>query len=209
MVAGLRDRGADDARSPLGEPFGRDRTADRGARAADCLGAGVPVSPTAPAGCLPVPSRTSLARRPSTRTATAARRRVLGRVMDGVAAPLVYDDAAIGLVLLHDEPARSRRVIGVVKAMSELLIHQAAVIERLPDRRRLVDQFLAALLLGHFSPECDAPVRRGAAEIDLRVPRVVVAFDVGVCLSWLACDGTPHAAVPESRARRLDRRRAW
>jgi carbohydrate diacid regulator len=127
----------------------------------------------------------------------------------GVGIPLVYDDAIVGAVVLHVDPRRGREVIRIVRTLAELLIHQATVIDRLPDQKRLRTKFLAELLHGRLDPHAGSPVEAAIFDIDLDLPRLVAVIDVRAAIERLAGARTGGDAVPSmDRARWRERGRA-
>lgn len=133
----------------------------------------------------------------------------IGEAM-GVGLPLCCDDLVVGCIVLHDHPRHGRGVIRVVKTLAELLIHQATVVERLPREERLRNKFLSDLLCGRIDSGPDPlPPEAGIFEIDLSLPRMVVALQVGAAIERLAAPTARGETLPIiARARRLEHARA-
>ncbi len=109
-----------------------------------------------------------------------------GELEAGVSSPLTYDDTVVGAVVLHGDMRRGREIIRIVRTLAELLIYQAAVIDRLPDQERLRDKLLAELLHGQLQANSGSPpIEAAIIGIDLHVPRIVASVDVAAIVeSW-------------------------
>jgi carbohydrate diacid regulator len=157
-----------------------------------------------------VGTRSSLAR-------TAARR---GETVDaheadaaGVCAPLVFEDEIVGALVLHGDLAHGHEIVGVVKTLAELLIHQIYVVERVHRQEQFRSRFISDLLHGRTQGENGHPPREAAIfGIDLTLPRVVVVVGIGDVLKRLAngpSGATSGSSVPIlARTHRLERSRA-
>jgi carbohydrate diacid regulator len=130
-----------------------------------------------------------------------------------VSAPLVFEDEIVGILILHGDPARGHEIVGVVKTLAELLIHQVYIVERVRRQEQLRSRFISDLLHGRAQGENGHPPREAAIfGIDLGRPRVVVVVGIGDVLKWLA-NGSPRATGSSSvpivaQAHRLQRSRA-
>jgi carbohydrate diacid regulator len=131
----------------------------------------------------------------------------------GVSAPLVFEDEIVGALILHDDPAHGHEIVGVVKTLAELLIHQIYVVEHVHRQEQLRSRFISDLLHGRASAENGSPPREAAIfGIDLGRPRVVVVVGIGDVLKQLA-SGSPSGASGSSvpivaQTHRLRRSRA-
>jgi carbohydrate diacid regulator len=111
----------------------------------------------------------------------------------GVGAPLVFEDAIVGALVLHGEPGEGRRIVGVVRTLAELLIHQVYIVERVHRQEQLRSRFISDLLHGRAQAEHGNPPREATIfGIDLGLPRVVVVVGIGDVLKRLA-NGPPGA----------------
>lgn len=216
MLGGTRDD--EDAESAAGHPGARDPEASLTEQVAerilDRLEASLSkqVSVAGPSGRVLASSDPGLigARHPLALAAARTGQIVeSGEPTGGVCAPLVFDDAIVGALVLHDDPDHGREIVGVIKTLAELLIHQINVVERLHHQEQLRSRFISDLLHGRAQAENGNPPRDAAIfGIDLTLPRVVVAIGIGDVLRRLA-DGPIDSSVPiVAQANRLHRNRA-
>ena len=128
----------------------------------------------------------------------------------GVGAPLMFDDTIVGAVVLHDEPRRGREIVGVVKTLAELLLHQVYVIEQVYRQEQLRSRFISDLLHGRAQAEHGTPPREAAIfGIDLALPRIVVVVGIGDVLTNATGRSLGATSVPiAAHAHRLQRGRA-
>jgi carbohydrate diacid regulator len=131
----------------------------------------------------------------------------------GVSAPLVFEDEIVGALVLHGDLAHGREILGVVKTLAELLVHQVYVVERVHRQEQLRSRFIADLLHGRAQAENGHPPRDAAIfGIDLRRPRAVAVVGIGDVLNRLA-NGSSVASSGSSvpivaQTQRLQRSRA-
>jgi carbohydrate diacid regulator len=127
-----------------------------------------------------------------------------------LSAPLMFDDDVVGALILHDQPDHGREVIGVVKTLAELLLHQIYVIEQVSHHEQLRSKFISDLLHDRIVPENGHPPREAAIfGIDLALPRVVVAIGIGDVLRQRVASGIGASRLPiVAQAHRLRRGRA-
>jgi carbohydrate diacid regulator len=127
----------------------------------------------------------------------------------GVSAPLVFEDAIVGALVLHDEPSHGREIVGVVRTLAELLIHQVHIVERVHRQEQLRSRFISDLLHGRAQAEDGAPPREAAIfGIDLGQPRVVIAVGISDVLRRLAAGPTGGSVPIVAQTLRLQRGRA-
>jgi carbohydrate diacid regulator len=128
----------------------------------------------------------------------------------GISAPLVFEDEIVGALVLHGDLVHGREMVGVVKTLAELLIHQVYIIERVHRQEQLRSRFISDLLHGRAQAENGNPPREAAIfGIDLALPRVVVVVGAGDVLKRLATGPTSVSSVPIiARTHRLQRGRA-
>src|SRR5690349_8543920 len=55
----------------------------------------------------------------------------------GVSAPLIFEDEIVGALILHGDPAHGHEIVGVVKTLAELLIHQVYIVEQIHRQEQL------------------------------------------------------------------------
>lgn len=127
----------------------------------------------------------------------------------GIGVPLSYDDIIAGAIVLHAPSDEARIVAGVIRALAELMIHQAMVIEHLPQHQLLRDKLISDLVRGGISVDGGpCPPEAAIFGIDLVAPRIVVAVDVSDVLERLVEPERPADSFPEiSRSLRRDRAR--
>jgi carbohydrate diacid regulator len=127
-----------------------------------------------------------------------------------VSAPLVFEDEIVGALVLHDEPSRGREIVGVVRTLAELLIHQVHIVERVHRQEQLRSRFISDLLHGRALAENGSPPREAAIfGIDLGQPRVAVVVGIGDVLRRLTAGPTGGSSVPVvAQTLRLQRGRA-
>jgi carbohydrate diacid regulator len=96
----------------------------------------------------------------------------------GIGLPLCYAGQVVGALMLNGAAQHRRELAQVSRSLTELIIHQATVIEQLPRQAWPRDKFIADLLYERLggAPE---PLLQEAEllAIDLGVPRVVVAIE--------------------------------
>jgi carbohydrate diacid regulator len=128
----------------------------------------------------------------------------------GVSVPLVFEDEFVGALVLHGDPSHGREIIGVVKTLAELLIHQVYIVEQVPRQEQLRSRFISDLLHGRAQAENGDPPREAAIfGIDLGRPRVVVVVGIGDVLKRLADGAAGASSVPVvAQTHRLQRSRA-
>ena len=128
----------------------------------------------------------------------------------GVSAPLVFEDEIVGALVLHGDLGHGHEIVGVVKTLSELLIHQVYVVERVHRQEQLRGRFISDLLHGRAQAENGNPPREAAIfGIDLALPRVVVVVGIGDMLKRLANGSSGGSSVPiVAQAHRRQRNRA-
>jgi carbohydrate diacid regulator len=128
----------------------------------------------------------------------------------GVCAPLVFEDQIVGALVLHGDLAHSHEIVGVVKTLAELLIHQVYVVERVHRQEQLRSRFISDLLHGLAPAENGNPPREAAIfGIDLALPRIVVVVGIGDVLKRLANGPSGGSSVPiVAQTHRLQRSRA-
>jgi carbohydrate diacid regulator len=128
----------------------------------------------------------------------------------GVGAPLVFEDAIVGAVVLHDDSGHGRQIVGVVKTLAELLLHQVYVVEEVYRQEQLRSRFISDLLHGRAQAENGSPPREAAIfGIDLGLPRVVVVVGIADVPKQLATSASGATSVPiAAHAHRLQRGRA-
>jgi len=128
----------------------------------------------------------------------------------GVSAPLVFEDALVGALVLHDEPSHGREIVGVVRTLAELLIHQVYIVEQVYRQEQLRSRFISDLLHGRAQAENGHPPREAAIfGIDLGQPRVAVVVGIGDLLKRLASGPIGGSSVPiVAQTHRLQRSRA-
>lgn len=93
--------------------------------------------------------------------------------------PLVYNDAPVGALVLHDlesiDPATAR----VVQTLAELIIHQMTVVEQLPRQQWILNKFVADLLHSRIHESPAVTLQEAAIlAIDLYQPRVVALINI-------------------------------
>jgi carbohydrate diacid regulator len=127
-----------------------------------------------------------------------------------VSAPLVFEDAIVGALVLHGDPVHGREIVGVVKTLAELLIHQVHIVEQVYRQEQLRSRFISDLLHGRARAENGHPPREAAIfGIDLGQPRVVVVVGIGDLLKRIADGSTGGSSVPiAAQTHRLHRNRA-
>lgn len=118
----------------------------------------------------------------------------------GAGQRLIYADRTVGAIVLHETDPDSP-LLQVARTLAELIIHQLAVLDQLPQRRWARDSFLNDLLHNRLSGSADAILHQAAIlGIDLSPPRMVALID----LTGLKPPSVPSAA---SMLRTIDRRR--
>jgi carbohydrate diacid regulator len=124
--------------------------------------------------------------------------------------PLVFEDEVIGALILHDQLSHGRDIVGVVRTLAELLLHQIYVIEHVGQQEQLRSMFISDLLHGRIQAENGHLPREAAIfGIDLILPRVVVAIGIGDVLRQRVTSGIGTSSVPiVAQARRLQRGQA-
>ena len=128
----------------------------------------------------------------------------------GVSAPLVFADEIVGALVLHGDPAHGHEIVGVVKTLAELLIHQVYIVEQVYRQEQLRSRFISDLLHSRARAENGHPPREAAIfGIDLGRPRVVVVVGIGDVLKRLANGPSGRSSVPiVAQTHRLQRGRA-
>jgi carbohydrate diacid regulator len=128
----------------------------------------------------------------------------------GVSAPLVFEEKIVGALVLHGDPAHGREIVGVVKTLAELLIHQVYIVEQVYRQEQLRSRFISDLVHGRAYAENGNPPREAAIfGIDLWLPRVVVVVGIGDVLKRLADGSIGGSSVPiVAQTHRLQRSRA-
>lgn len=98
----------------------------------------------------------------------------------GLSVPLIYTDRVVGAIIIDDAAPYAQDIARVAKTLAELIIHQTTVIERLPQQAWARDAFLSDLVHRRFNGAPEMAAQQAAIfQIDLHVPRVVIAVDVG------------------------------
>ena len=98
----------------------------------------------------------------------------------GLSVPLIYTDRVVGAIIIDDASPYAHDIARVAKTLAELIIHQTTVIEHLPQQAWARDTFLSDLVHRRFDGAQDVAAQQAAIlQIDLHVPRVVIAVNVG------------------------------
>jgi carbohydrate diacid regulator len=128
----------------------------------------------------------------------------------GVSAPLVFEEEIVGALILHGDPAHGHEIVGVVKTLAELLIHQVYIVEQVHRQEQLRSRFISSLLHGRATAENGHPPREAAIfGVDLGRPRVVVVVGIAEVLKGLASESVGGSSVPiVAQTHRLHRSRA-
>ena len=91
----------------------------------------------------------------------------LGYIKDplaqGVILPLTYGGEILGAMYIQDEPANYNKYSSLIKTTAELLIHQTMVIDNVPYKDRIKDNFIFGLL--HRKISWDDPRTYDEAEL--------------------------------------------
>ena len=114
----------------------------------------------------------------------------------GLSVPLVYADRLVGAIIIDDVSQYAHDIARVAKTLAELIIHQTAVIEQLPQQAWARDRFLSDLVHRRLDGAPDVAAQEAAIlHIDLHVPRVIVVVDVGDTIDRLAAQEAPATAL--------------
>src|SRR5579884_1285049 len=81
----------------------------------------------------------------------------------GVVLPLSYSGETVGAVYIQDEPANYNKYTSLIKTTAELMIHQTLVIDNVPYKDRIKDNFIFGLL--HRKISWDDPRTYDEAEL--------------------------------------------
>jgi carbohydrate diacid regulator len=81
----------------------------------------------------------------------------------GVVVPLSYNGEVVGTMYIQDEPDNYNKYINIVKTATELLIYQTLVIDNVPYKDRIKDNFIFGLL--HRKLSWDDPRTYDEAEL--------------------------------------------
>lgn len=122
--------------------------------------------------------------------------------------PITYGETTIGAVALHQiagDEHDFHDIARISQTLAELIIHQAMVIEQLPQQRWIHNRFIYDLLHGmlHRSPE--AMLEEAALlGIDLELPRIAVFIDLEPLIAQLAPGLATNTAPSLTRQLALD-----
>ncbi len=81
----------------------------------------------------------------------------------GIIIPLTYSGEIVGAIYIQDEPSNYNKYFSVVKTAAELLLHQTMVIDNIPYKDRIKDNFIFGLL--HRKISWDDPRTYDEAEL--------------------------------------------
>ncbi len=81
----------------------------------------------------------------------------------GVILPLIYSGEVVGALYVQDEPSNYNKYSSIVKTAAELLLHQTMVIDNIPYKDRIKDNFIFGLL--HRKISWDDPRTYDEAEL--------------------------------------------
>lgn len=123
----------------------------------------------------------------------------------GLGLPITYDNNVLGAIVLHEHPERGRDMAQLLQTLSNLVVYLAAVIDKLPEEKRLKYKFLVDLLKGRIEDERYARDQATAFRIDLDTPHVVVVVGVGEATEGIISQWREEALPDGARADRLNR----
>jgi carbohydrate diacid regulator len=81
----------------------------------------------------------------------------------GVIVPLIYNNEIVGTLYIQDEPSNYSKYANIIKTTTELLIYQTLVIDNVPYKDRIKDNFIFGLL--HHKLSWDDPRTYDEAEL--------------------------------------------
>lgn len=91
---------------------------------------------------------------------------------------LLHDDTVIGYVLLSREMPNHTEIAPLIQSISELILHQSLLIERLPHQEERLDKFMYDLLTGSLTDFATISAEAKLFDLDFNVPRLALVVTI-------------------------------
>jgi carbohydrate diacid regulator len=115
----------------------------------------------------------------------------------GLSIPLIHVDKVVGAIILHGVARNRMDVAHVAKALAELIIHQATVIEQLQRQQWARSKFIYDLLHEHLTGPAEVVLQEAALfSIDLSIPRIVIIINIEPLVDNLMQQAVPDSSLP-------------
>lgn len=89
---------------------------------------------------------------------------------------ITHTDTPVGYVVLSKQMANHEEIAPLIRSISELIMHQSLLIERLPQQEERQDKFMYDLLTGVVTDEALIAAEARLFSIDLNRPRIAIVI---------------------------------
>ncbi|TAK88977.1 hypothetical protein EPO04_02620 [Patescibacteria group bacterium] len=91
---------------------------------------------------------------------------------------LAHDNSTIGYVVLSREMPNHQEIAPLIQSISELILHQSLLIERLPHQEERLDKFIYDLVTGSLTDFATISAEARLFDIDFELPRLALVVNV-------------------------------
>lgn len=91
---------------------------------------------------------------------------------------IAHDDQIVGYVILDRRLSNHEEIAPLIRSISELILHQSLLIQRLPQQEERLDKFIYDLLTGKNDDERMLAAEARLFDIDLDIPRIAIVLNI-------------------------------